>query len=344
MSHPAENPANVRAFVLLKEGNMVVRLPELISCVLTRRIVAFLLCLLAPSIGCSRREPSTPTPARSPTVTPGKGVDADGVQELLPSAPGSSFRLGASDPNQTPDFGIEKNGRATRHTEGALTYWTISAYPLDYSSGGSGKTCRLHIHASGGDQEFTWQTQHGYLSSPRDLKNQEFTAYVRVHGIFDVRRAMVTLKIRGGKHTQDDGDLASCTMMTFSPAASPAVTRFGKELVHPEYDYVKLVPSFPASLEENRWVGLKLVSYAPTDDPGRVINRLYVDDAPFDEAGRPANHFRLFSEFIDVEGHSTGRYTKLVDWGGWETTVRADGITELDFAIVSAREITPPAH
>lgn len=273
-----------------------------------------------------------------------QGLDADGVLQLFPTQTGSSFRLGSGDPNDTPALVIEKNARATRHGEGAVRFWSVAAYALDYSSGGTGKTIRLHIHASGGQQELTWQTQHGFLSSPRDLKNQEFTVYVRVHGIFDVRRAAVTLKIRGGKHTKDDGDLASCTMITFSPAGSPAVTRFGKELTHPEYDYVKLEPMFAASLEEDRWVGLKLVSYTPATDAGRVVNRLYVDDAPFDGAGRPANHFRLFSEYVDVEGRSTGRYTKLADWGGWQTTLRTDGVSELDFAIVSVREIAAPAR
>jgi len=273
-----------------------------------------------------------------------QGLDEDGVKQLFPTREGSSFRLGAGDPNGTPALVIEKNERATHHREGILSYWTVAAYALDYSSGGTGKTSRLHIHASGGQQEFTWQTQHGFLSSTRDLKNQEFTAYVRVHGIFDLRRAAVTLKIRGGKHTKDDGDLASCTMITFSPAGSPAITRFGKELTHPEYDYVKLEPSFPASLEEGRWVGLKLVSYAPTTDPTRVVNRLYVDDAPFDGTGRPANHFRLLSEYVDIEGRSTGHYAKLADWGGWQTTLRTDGISELDFAILSVREIVPPTE
>lgn len=39
--------------------------------------------------------------------------------------------------------------------------------------------------------------------------------------------------------------------------AGKRVTRFGKELRHPEYDYVPLEPRFSASLEEGRWVGLK---------------------------------------------------------------------------------------
>jgi hypothetical protein len=270
------------------------------------------------------------------------GIDEDGVQQLFRSAAGASFRLGLDDPNGAPDLAIEKNGGAMRHREGPIAFWSTRAYALEYASGGEGKTIRLHIHASGGRQEFTWKTQHGFLSSPRDVRNQEFTAYVRVHGIFDVRRAAISLKIRGGRHTASDPDLASCTMMTFAPTASPAVTRFGKELAHPDYDYVKLEPRFPFALEENRWIGLKLVSYADPSGIRRVINHLYVDDVPFDDAGRPANHFRLFSEYVDEEGKSTGRYSKLADWGGWQTTLRTDGILEIDFAILSLREIAAP--
>jgi hypothetical protein len=301
------------------------------------------LCLVCASVGCIRAAPPSAAIAEGVASSPLPVLDEDGVAQLFPSAPGPSFHLGAGDPQRTRDFAIEKNGPATPHREGPLAFWSTAAYALDYSSGGQGKTIRLHIHASGGEQAFTWKTQHGFLANARDVKNQEFTAYVRVHGIFDIRRAAVTLKIRGGKHSQSDPDLASCTMITFSPFASPAVTRFGKELSHPEYDYVKLAPLFPAALEENRWVGLKLVSYAVPSDASQVVNRLYVDDAPFDDVGRPANHFRPFSEYIDVEGKSTGRYAKLVDWGGWQTTLRTDGIAELDFAIISVREIVPPS-
>ncbi len=228
---------------------------------------------------------------------------------MLPPAAGAAFRLGLEDPNHFSALEIEKHGEAVRHTDGPLAYWTTTSYPLDYSSGGSGKTIRFHIHASGRTQAFTWKTQRGFLSRPDDLKNQELTAYVRVHGIFDRTRAAVTLKVRGGAHTEHDGDLASCTMMTFAPTGSAGVTRFGKELRHPEYDYVTLAPRFEASLEDNRWVALKLVTFAPSGRPGEIEYRLYVDVNPFDRDGHPANHFRLFSEYVDVEGKSTGRYS-----------------------------------
>jgi hypothetical protein len=88
------------------------------------------------------------------------------------------------------------------------------------------------------------------------------------------------------------------------------------------------------------------VSYGLPGDASRVVNRLYLDTDAIDfTTGKPKNNWRLFSEYIDVEGQKidpNGQYSKLADWGGWETTVRADGINDLDFAFVSVREIVPP--
>jgi hypothetical protein len=294
---------------------------------------AALIAVLLAVVGCR------PPPADA--AAPGGPIDADGVIMLLPSANDSGFLLGEGDPNTLPGFEIEKHGLATELREGARRFWRIDAYSLEYSSGGSGKTSRIHVNQPGSSQHFDWRTQHGFLSSPQDFKNQEFTAYLRVHGIFDLKRAAVSLKIRGGRHTRDAPDLASCTMMTFAPAGAPAVTRFGKELRHPDYDYIKLTPLFDTALMEDAWFALKLVSYQDPRDRARVINQLYVDPRPFDAGGRPRNDFRLLSVFEDVEGVSTGHYSKLVDWGGSRNTVRSDGIAQLDFAIVSVREIQP---
>jgi len=292
--------------------------------------------------------PAAPAPAAAgagapteapttPTAPPATDLDADGVRMLVPSATGTSFRLGTSDPNNLAGFLIENNVAATPQTLGSLNYWNTLPFSFSYSAGGTGKTTRLHI--IGGDQKYTWRTENGFLSTPSDLRNQEFTAYVRVHDIFDAARAMVTLKIRGGKHIAGNGDLASCTMMTLSAGGN---TMFGKELTHPSYDYVKLAPRFDASLKDGQWVGMKLVSYAKPADPTKVVNQLYLDTDPFDASGKPVNGWRLLSEYTDSEGTSTGRYSKLADWGGEQTTVRTDGVSSLDFAFVSAREVTPP--
>jgi len=270
-------------------------------------------------------------------------VDPDGVAMLFPSAPGASFRLGSSDPNRTSDFVIERGTHAVPGQEGAWRFWNLASYPLTYASGGAGWTSRLHLHASGGVQRFTWRDQQGYLSSPSDIRNLEFTAYVRVHGVLDPQRAALTLKVRGGRHSASRPDLASGAMMTFTPERKGVVSRFAKELTHPLYDHVPLSARVPTSLQENVWFGLKLVCWNLAGTPARAVFRLYVDTTPFEAStGRPNNRWRLLSEYVDEEGKSTGRYAKLVDWGGWETTLRTDGFRDIDFAWISLREITPP--
>ena len=294
-------------------------------------------------------------------------LDADGVQMLLRSAPNAShLRLGSSDPNKSRSFGFDYKasaianlaefnavasavasspGVAEKSPPAAqkFTFWRLPATALQYASGASGFTARLHLYASGGQQNFNWKTQKGYLSSPLDVKNQEFTVYVRVHEVLTPQIAQVTLKIRGGKHSEKEPDAGSCTMMTFAPSSnSGGVARFGKELSHPQYDYVKLRPALDISLNENTWIALKLLSYTNPQNPLQTINQMHIDTTPFDANHRPANQWRLISEYADEEGKSTGYYNQLVNWGGWQTTLRMDGYRSIDFAFASVREILPP--
>jgi len=278
-------------------------------------------------------------------ATHSNALDADGVQSLLPTQPGgSALALGSSNPNTDKRFGFDYKASATAAQEGTLRFWNLPATPLTYSSGGKGYTARLHLFASGGKQQFNWKTQRGYLSSPQDVRNQEFTVYVRVHEPLTPLNAQVTLKIRGGHHSEKDGDTASCTMMTFGPGGPSGIARFAKELTHPLYDYVVLRPLLDVALQPGQWYGLKLISYSRPGVPGEVLNQLYLDTAPFDSAGRPANGWQLLSEYTDVQGKRTGRhYDTLADWGGWQTTLRMDGYRSMDFALPSVREIVPPA-
>jgi hypothetical protein len=301
-------------------------------------------CTVAVSLTLLLAGCSSPSSESSAPPSTDPAIDSDGVRMLFPSAPGSSFRLGAEDPNKTPHFVIEQGTLATPGVQGAFHFWNLPSYPLTYASGGTGWTSRLHIHASGdAEQLYTWQTQHGYLLNPQDLKNMEFTVFIRVHGIVDAPRAQVTLKVRGGEHTSTAPERASCVMLTFSPASHGSLTRFGKELTHPDYDYKTLAPAFPAALQDNVWVGLKMASWNDPHDARRVIHRLYVDTDPIAfSSGTPRNGWRLFCEYLDIEGASTGQYAKLVDWGGWQTTLRTDGFESIDFAWPSAREILPP--
>ncbi|WP_322114229.1 chitosanase [Aquabacterium sp. A7-Y] len=279
-----------------------------------------------------------------PAPPPQQGVDADGVQMLFPSATkGTTRRLGNQDPNTTRTIYLEKKQKAWPETAGVLRYWNTESYPLNYASGGSGWTMRLHLLAKEGEQYYTWKNQKGYLGSSADFKNQEFTVYLRVHQLLDAERAQLQMKIRGGSHSSGRPDAASTVMMTLGPAGGSRVARFAKELTHPDYDYVKLTPKFDASLTENSWIGLKFVSWNDPTSRLRVVNRLYLDTTPFDADGRPRNQWRLFSEYIDVEGQSTGKYSKLVRWAGPLSTLRVDGYQRIDFALPSVREILPPA-
>lgn len=270
----------------------------------------------------------------------GFGLDADGVLMIRPAkSGGGSFALGTRNPNTAARFEIEQGTTATAGTAANVHFWNVLSHPLNYASGGTGYTSRLHIRASGTTQSYTWRTESGYLSIPSDLKNQELTVYVRAHTLLDPTRAAFTLKVRGGTHTASNGDLASCTMMVLAGPATTGVARFGKELTHPLYDYVKLTPKTATALADNAWVGLKLVTYER--DATHVVYRMYVDTAPFNAAGKPSNRFFLFSEYVDTANKSTGHYTKLADWGGMQTTFRTDGLKSVDFAVLSVREIVP---
>ncbi|GAC1356053.1 MAG: hypothetical protein NVSMB47_09490 [Polyangiales bacterium] len=274
---------------------------------------------------------------------PSSDLDEDGVRMLHPTKPaGETWRLGANDPNTATNFEVEQGTKVTPVTEGALSFWNVLSHPLNYASGGTGWTTRLHIYASGvKTQVYNWKTQKGWLATPADLKNQEYTVYARGHGVLDAPRLAFTLKIRGGRHTTD-GDLASCTMMLLGGAATSGVARFGKELHHPDYDYVKLTPTSATSLTDSTWYGLKLVSYQRAGEPTQIHYELWIDRAPFDAAGKPSNGWEKFSEYLDVEGTSTGLYSKLADWGGMLTTFRTDGWHDLDFTLLSVREIVAP--
>jgi len=305
--------------------------------------VAAILGALTILLACTQPSRDRTVRGARESVNPGQPLNENGVAQLLSAAPGVHIQLDKDNPDISGNFQIERKTPALRRTDGTLEYWNVTAHDLDYASGGSGKTSRLHIYTGVGRQAYTWKTQQGFLATPSDIRNQEFTAFVRVHGIVDPRRAAITLKIRGGAHSANNPDLASCTMMTFQAASTGAVARFGKELIHPMYDYVRLPPGFAAALVDNQWFGLKLVSYGMPGDSTRVVNRLYLDSEPFErQSGKPRNRWQLFAEYADSEGLSTGQYSKLADWGGWQTTLRTDGVGSLDFTMIGLREIQPP--
>lgn len=283
------------------------------------------------------------------TVTSSSGggdagsLDEDGVLRLFASAPGTSFRLGSQNPNSASFFDIEYGMSATQQNGGGFSYWNTPAFQDTFSNGELSRTIRLQIRDKSKTQLYTWRNNPGYLLAPTDLKNLEFTAYVRIHDPA-MDKPSVTMKIRGGRHDANPDD-ASCSMMLFGKGGNVPPAEFSKELEHPIYDDLQLTPLLPAVLQNNRWYGMKMVSYeVPGSNPVRVVNRLYLDLNPFNATGVPQNNWQLFSEYIDVDGHplfSGAVYDKVVNWGGYQTSLRADHMDSLDFRLISAREIVP---
>lgn len=269
--------------------------------------------------------------------------DAHGIQHLLMSKTnGVNLSLGSDDPNTAPNYSFDFKAKALALQEGGIKFWRLPASQLQYSSGGVGVSARLHLVTSHEKQTFTWKTQRGYLASPADIHNQEFTVYVRVHDLVSPNTAQISMKIRGGGHHSRDPDAASCVMMTFAPSTKKFVARFGKELTHPIYDYVNLVSNIAGGLIEGQWIGLKFLSWKDPLHANQVINQLFIDADGFNDLGKPTNQWKKVSEYVDIEGKSTGNYTKMVDWSGPQTTLRVDGYRLVDFVYPSLREIAPP--
>jgi hypothetical protein len=266
-------------------------------------------------------------------------VDEDGVTMLHPTKnKGLIWRLGDRNPNNITFF--KANGNAvTSKSEGNLKYWNLEAIPVTYTGNESGWTTRFDVYNSNTKKQlYSWKSQKGYLGSVKDPRDEEVTIYMRGHGAVSMKRLQWTLKIRGGEHTNVNPERASCTMMTFGVKNTTRITKFGKELTHPYYDYVSLKPKIPdTELKENVWYGLKLVSYRK--NAWSTHNQLWLDTDPWDANGKPKNNWRLFSEYVDATGKSTGRYNQTADWGGLITMVRTDGWHNVDFALFSVREI-----
>lgn len=289
------------------------------------------------------QDASPPLPSDPPaTLSPPKQYDPDGVQMLYASAPGSAFRLSTSNPNSNAQVSFDDGTPATARSTGKLKYWNVVSHKVTYAStGATGYTMRLNMYASGGKQNYTWRNTPGYISNPKDVRNQEVTAYARLNTIADPGHATITLKIRGGSHTSSagKGDLASCTEMNLRPGGA----QFSKEYTHPTYRTINLQNLSGERLKGDTWFGVKLVSYTDSTDARRVVNRLYVDANPFDfTTGKPRNNWNLLAEYIDVDGLGPAPYAKLANWGGWQTTLRVDGAKTVDIAFPSVREIQPP--
>lgn len=85
-------------------------------------------------------------------------IGVDGVCSLYHPVKGAALYLETNDLNKTHGFVIEGKVSATPASEGAFHYWNMQSYPLNYASGGSGVTSRLHLRPGSSEQHYTWLT------------------------------------------------------------------------------------------------------------------------------------------------------------------------------------------
>jgi hypothetical protein len=294
--------------------------------------------------------PSNITLAAPPSPPPSStSLDADGVLMMFPTkAGGATFRLAPSDnPNSKADFDLDGQTASAQLTEAGVKYWNFSGGTVSYASGApSGKTCRMNIYnvgAKGHAQTATWKSG-GTITTLWNgagwgYTHFEMTDYIRMHNsLASGIHHEGSHKIRGGIHTGSGDPRASVMEMTHETGSA---TRAARELNHPNYDYFGITAGpgrSGANLIQDKWFGRKCISWV---DPGgtSTTTRFYIDINPFDANGKPQNNWQLYSEYQDVDGHNTGQYTKAPTWAPYINTVRIDGWTNMDFCLVSQREI-----
>ena len=268
-------------------------------------------------------------------------LDADGVAMMFPPKPGgTSYRLGTNDPRADPEHLKLWADTLTPMTEQGVKFWRSTGHDVSYASGEpDGTSHRLMIFASGGKQTYNWQTgaiEHGYCGNPRDLDAFEATVYCRLHTLTG-RHESVSWSLRGGAHNGPNSSSIGLSLRN-PPGGQRGIY---KELTWPNYGYADCTTRFDYTKTSGAWLGIKVVSYRV--DATRVRNLMYLDPTPYDEKGGKNNDWKLYFEWFDVQGVAMGRYTQAALWAGWMNMFRVDGWTFVDFSVLSAREIVPPA-
>ena len=293
--------------------------------------------------------PTTTAPTTAPTTTtapPPVGTDPNGVRQLYPSRTGKAapWTLGFGDwqARLRPDgASIAGSGKDTVLTNSGQV--RISVEAVDSS-------CE-------GEPDHGVALQRGYMCSPNDWYNVEFTGYIKLDTpAGDSSDQDWTWYAGGGRHTGDgwvDGCMGSAYKASYH--YRDADVRYGKEQWHVKYHY-KSWTSVPGGIDytANRslWLGMKYVKYEFTRNGQRGIRlELWLDLDGIDAAGNPRNNWQRVRVVEDhPDGGSWGadaqecrapRADQIMFWGGPWVTYRWDNTTS-KLRLMSVREITPP--
>jgi len=253
--------------------------------------------------------------------------------------------------------------KAKLKAENGFKYYTANATYTEYGSKSpAGKTLRLGIYAvpgsKGQKQKHTWKEKPDFLYDPKGIRNHEFTAFIRLHGdlnkgITDEKKKIhrsLAFKICGANKDEGRSVLETCY-----PVDKSDSVRANYDYEHFPYVHVRKTDAgggikqfFDGDYcQENKWMGLKHIHI--TDGKTQSLNRLYVDTDPFDENGKPRNNWKLKAEYVDkgsIEKAKNPDTDKMEGYDGipctWASQVdkiRIDGWDEVDFTLISNREI-----
>jgi hypothetical protein len=302
-------------------------------------------------------------------------VGPDGVLQIYPTLQtqgtlATTFFMDMSldDPTEDPCFSYDginmhpKNGdpvTAQKEVNSGVTYYTANATTLKYHSGApDGKSLRLGIYASlgskGQPQKHTWDEEPDFLYDEKGIRNHEMTGFIRLHGDNGTHKALA-MKVCGGKEDAGRSLIETC------------YTIDSKDKIRANWDYDHF-PYLPVDEEDaggpvkqffdgdycqdNKWIGLKHV-HIVSDDKEQSTNRLYVDTDPFDNSGKPQNKWKLKAEWIDKgtlktkpddNGDEQGYDGIPCTWRSQVDKIRIDGWKQVDFTLLSIREIDPHAQ
>jgi len=314
----------------------------------TKDLVGTITALTTPS--------PSPGPAPAPTPTPGPSpgtgtTDANGVRKLYPDATGTQFYcdMSLSDPRSSSHFDVDginsgvSISRQTRSIAGdPLVFYHCGTSPVNYNSGGSGRTLRIGIYPGAGkghSQINTWKSKPDFIYDEAGIRNHEITVYVRgVNSLSSGTHHSCALKVCGGRN-----DAGRSLVETVYPISSSDHVRANWNYEHFPYVAVKNVTEYFTGdwFRDGKWVGLKSVRKVAADRSHAVFE-LWVDTDPFDAStGAPKNNWRLKGHWDD---HGTSGYNNIpCTWKSQVDKLRCDGMNNIDWCYFSDREIDPNA-
>ena len=274
-------------------------------------------------------------------------LDEDGILMMaLPKPGGYSYRFDVTkDPTFDRSLDIAAGAFESKQ-EGSIKFIRFSS--TNPSNTGQGAhTVRFHIftedRANEDKQKYNWTNgaaQYGWLTTPKDLSNGEWTYICRPNGILNPEDS-IAAKLGGGRHSRQADKIhdASCWNVHWSYNAS-MIDAVSFEFDHPSYEHghtVKLFNKYQPL--GDRWFGCKVVSIVNADKTARHIVT-YFNEQPIDNnTGKPKNEgWKKYFEFIHTG--QGDKYKIPHTWGGAKNTWRNDWLTSIDIAYMNHREIS----